>query len=92
MSVFGAESKISAPEKTSQTSVKKDSSAQKNDQSITDTVYYESEKIDYNAENKTLVLIGNAYVKYQNMILYADTIHYDMKQQHVHRNRIPLAC
>jgi len=76
--VYGAESKASSRPDSLQTSIKKDSSAQKKDQSITDTVFYESETIDYDAENKTLVLTGKAYVKYQNIVLYADTIHYDI--------------
>ena len=49
----------------------------KNSQSgVTDTIYYESEYIDYDAEKKILKLTVRAQVKYQNVILQADTIIY----------------
>ncbi|MDR2729229.1 MAG: hypothetical protein LBB56_08845, partial [Chitinispirillales bacterium] len=48
----------------------------KNNQSVTDTIVYESEYIDYDAEEKTLKLFGRAQVKYQNITLQADTIVY----------------
>jgi lipopolysaccharide assembly outer membrane protein LptD (OstA) len=45
---------------------------------LTDTVYYSAEGgyIDYDVENKTMHLIGNAMVKYQKVTLFADTITY----------------
>jgi len=45
---------------------------------LTDTVFYESDFIDYDNENKMLQLFGNAQIKYQNITLQADTIVYDV--------------
>ena len=47
-------------------------------QGITDTVYYSAEGgyIDYDIENKTLKLIGNAVIRYQDITLNADSINY----------------
>ena len=50
----------------------------KKSQGITDSVFYESDHIDYDAIGKKLNLTGNSYVKYQNMTLLADTIEYDI--------------
>ena len=49
----------------------------KND--LTDTVHYESDYIRYDAEEKTLHLIGKANVRYQKMRLTADTIIYTIE-------------
>jgi hypothetical protein len=43
---------------------------------LTDTVRYEADCIDYNAEAKKLLLTGNARIEYQQITLYADTILY----------------
>lgn len=51
-------------------------SNKKKSQSITDTIYYQSALINYDAENKILHLVGNAEVRYQKMTLLADTIIY----------------
>jgi len=45
---------------------------------LTDTVFYESDFIEYDNENKTLQLFSNAQIKYQNITLQADTIVYDV--------------
>jgi lipopolysaccharide assembly outer membrane protein LptD (OstA) len=52
---------------------------QKNRKELTDTVRYESDKIDYDAENRILRLSGKAHVSYQNIQLSADTIVYTMQ-------------
>lgn len=52
----------------------------KSKQGITDTVFYESAHINYDAENKMLRLTGDAKVKYQKMQLFADTILYQIDQ------------
>lgn len=49
-------------------------------QDITDTVRYEADHIDYNAEEKRLMLTGNARIDYQQITLVADTIHYLIDQ------------
>jgi len=49
-------------------------------QDLTDTVNYEADRIDYNAEAKLLTLTGNARIEYQNIVLYADTIIYYIDQ------------
>ena len=48
----------------------------RSNQGVTDTIYYESDYIDYDAEEKTLRLSGRAQIKYQNITLQADTIIY----------------
>jgi lipopolysaccharide assembly outer membrane protein LptD (OstA) len=58
---------------TTDTTAKKKSS-----QEITDTVYYESDEIDYDSDNKILTLIGKSTMKYQKITLNADTIVYDI--------------
>ena len=52
----------------------------KNNQDLTDTVRYEADRIDYDAEGKKLTLIGNARVDYQNITLFSDTILYLIDQ------------
>lgn len=51
----------------------------KSSQGITDTIFYESEFIDYDAQDKILQLTGKALVKYQNLTLQADTIVYTVE-------------
>jgi len=53
-------------------------SSEKKSGELTDTVFYESDFIDYDNESKTLQLFGNAQIKYQNISLQADTIVYDV--------------
>ncbi|NLD99576.1 MAG: hypothetical protein GX640_06855 [Fibrobacter sp.] len=48
----------------------------KNSEELTDTVSYESNYINYDAEGKILYLVGSAVIKYQNITLLADTIIY----------------
>jgi hypothetical protein len=43
---------------------------------LNDTVSYSADKIEYDIYSKTLLLTKNGMVKYKNMVLYADTIHY----------------
>jgi len=50
----------------------------KKKQEITDSVFYESDLINYDAETRILNLRGKAVVKYQNIILTADTIVYNI--------------
>jgi lipopolysaccharide assembly outer membrane protein LptD (OstA) len=47
-------------------------------QGLTDTVYYGADGgyIDYDVESKTLKLVGNAEIRYQDITLNADTITY----------------
>jgi len=47
---------------------------------LADTVSYEADRIDYNAEAKYLLLTGNARIEYQKITLYADTITYFIDQ------------
>jgi len=54
-----------------------DTSEQKSGE-LADTVFYESDFIEYDNENKTLQLFGNAQIKYQNITLQADTVVYDV--------------
>ena len=53
-------------------------SSPKKTQDITDTIYYQSDYISYDAEEKILHLAGKAEIKYQNMALFADTIFYSI--------------
>ncbi len=48
----------------------------KKNREITDTVRYEADRIDYDAEKKKLMLTGNGRIDYQNITLFADTILY----------------
>ena len=48
----------------------------KDNQNVMDTIFYESEYIDYDADRKLLKLTVRAQVKYQNVVLQADTIVY----------------
>jgi lipopolysaccharide assembly outer membrane protein LptD (OstA) len=41
-----------------------------------DTIDYNADKIEYDIHSKTLLLSGKAVVRYKNMVLNADTIHY----------------
>ncbi|MBN1306555.1 MAG: LPS-assembly protein LptD [Chitinispirillaceae bacterium] len=52
----------------------------KKKQDLTDTVHYEADRIDYDAEAKRLMLTGNARIDYQKITLYADTILYLIDQ------------
>jgi hypothetical protein len=52
---------------------------QKKRQELADTVRYDSDKIDYDAENRILRLSGKAHVSYQDIQLSADTIVYTMQ-------------
>ncbi|MCL2690195.1 MAG: hypothetical protein FWE57_10175 [Chitinispirillia bacterium] len=45
-------------------------------QNVTDTIHYEAQYIDYDAQEKSLRLYGRAQVKYQNITLQADTVIY----------------
>ena len=45
-------------------------------QDLTDTVHYEADKIDYDAEDKILRLCGHAKIRYQTVQLFADTLIY----------------
>ena len=55
-----------------------DSTKTKKRREITDTVRYESDLINYDAANRVLRLIGRSKMKYQNIVLIADTIVYTM--------------
>lgn len=48
--------------------------------SITDTIHYEADHIDYDAAGKRLSLTGNARISYQNLTLIADSIVYEIDQ------------
>lgn len=74
-----ADSTVATKGKTHQDDTTKTSSSKK-DEGLTDTVHYEAENIDYDAEAKTLLLTKNARVDYQNLTLFADTIHYLMEK------------
>ncbi|MBN1760176.1 MAG: LPS-assembly protein LptD [Chitinispirillaceae bacterium] len=49
-------------------------------QEFTDTVRYEADCIDYDADGKKLRLTGNARIEYQKIVLYADTILYTIDE------------
>jgi lipopolysaccharide assembly outer membrane protein LptD (OstA) len=55
-------------------------STKKKRKDLTDTVHYESDKIDYDADNRILRLTGRSRVNYQKIQLSADTIVYAMKE------------
>ncbi len=83
MLVFSMAIQISAQKKapgTDTVSISEDDSTavkkKRQSQDITDTIHYEADKIDYNAEGKTLILIGKSTIHYQKMTLSADTIIY----------------
>jgi lipopolysaccharide assembly outer membrane protein LptD (OstA) len=59
---------------------KKAKQSGKKQKEFTDTVRYEADFIDYDAEGKKLQLSGNARIEYQKIILYADTIVYLIDQ------------
>jgi hypothetical protein len=63
-----------SPEKTAAP----DSSKERKRSDLTDTVYYESDLINYDADGRVLKLVGRSKVKYQNIVLIADTIIYTM--------------
>lgn len=46
------------------------------DKRLRDTVQYQADTIEYDMKNKIILLRGNGLVSYQNMNLYADTIHF----------------
>jgi lipopolysaccharide assembly outer membrane protein LptD (OstA) len=52
--------------------------SEKKSSELTDTVFYESDFIDYDNENRILHLFSKAQIKYQNITLQADTIVYDV--------------
>ncbi|MCX7726232.1 MAG: putative LPS assembly protein LptD [Chitinispirillaceae bacterium] len=58
--------------------LKEEKSLKKRD--IVDTINYEANNINYDAENKILTLIGKAKIEYQSIILIADTIVYLMNE------------
>jgi lipopolysaccharide assembly outer membrane protein LptD (OstA) len=62
------------------TLVSKNDTTTRKKQDITDTIFYEADKIDYDNEGKILILKGKSKVKYQNLTLHADTIQYDINQ------------
>lgn len=41
-----------------------------------DTVDYEADIIEYDIANKIILLVNNGILRFQNIVLYADTIHY----------------
>lgn len=53
-----------------------DTTGKRKKEQVLDTVNYEADRIEYNAEQKILILRGKAIVKYQNITLQADTIEY----------------
>ncbi|MBN2188506.1 MAG: LPS-assembly protein LptD [Chitinispirillaceae bacterium] len=66
--VAGSPQKTAAP----------DSSKERGRSDLTDTVHYESDLISYDADGRVLRLVGRSKVKYQNIVLLADTIIYTM--------------
>jgi len=58
------------------TSKTRDIIKSKKHQDLTDTVRYDADKIDYDAEKKILRLCGHSKIRYQNVQLIADTIIY----------------
>ena len=58
------------------TSKPRDTIKAKKHQDLTDTVRYEADKIDYDAEKKILRLCGHSKILYQHIQLIADTIIY----------------
>ena len=61
----------------------------KKSQDITDTIHYEADKIDYNSEKKILILIGKSVVQYENIVLHADTIIYNINQNFFTASGLP---
>jgi lipopolysaccharide assembly outer membrane protein LptD (OstA) len=68
----------SVPRSDTASSTPVDSVKVKKRSDLTDTVHYESDTINYDAENRVLRLVGKAKVRYQNIVLIADTIVYTM--------------
>jgi hypothetical protein len=66
-----------------------DSTSRKKNE-ITDTVFYESENIFYDNEEKILKLTGKAKVRYQNMQLISDTIIYTINDNLFTASGFPL--
>lgn len=62
---------------------------EKPSQGIKDTVYYESEYINYDVKTKVLMLVGSAQVEYQNVCLQADTIVYTVKDNEFKAKGLP---
>ncbi|MBD3391404.1 MAG: hypothetical protein GF418_05090, partial [Chitinivibrionales bacterium] len=46
-----------------------------------DTVEYDADVIEYDVSTKILLLTGNGVVRYHEMLLYADTIHYIISEK-----------
>jgi len=46
-----------------------------------DTVQYESDSLEYGADDRTLLLLGHAQLKYRTTLLKADSIHFDQATQ-----------
>jgi lipopolysaccharide assembly outer membrane protein LptD (OstA) len=80
ITVSGADadsSKALSPQKDSDSLA---ASPKKRSQDITDTIFYLSDYISYDAEQKILHLAGKAEIKYQNLTLNADTIFYSINE------------
>ncbi len=85
---FGQDSKTAVPDTTvllpdsltvaaSSDSIPADSVSDTTASTITkDTVRYEADVIEYDIEKKVILMRSNGVVRYQNMTLYADTIHF----------------
>ena len=74
------DSAIVAPADSAHAASAADTAKTKKRSELADTVHYESDKIDYDAENRVLRLSGHAKVRYQNITLIADTIVYTMNE------------
>jgi lipopolysaccharide assembly outer membrane protein LptD (OstA) len=46
-----------------------------------DTIQYDSDSLEYGADDRSLLLLGNAHLKYRTTILAADSIHFDQATQ-----------
>jgi lipopolysaccharide assembly outer membrane protein LptD (OstA) len=75
---FAASGNQSAVEKPLREDTVSDTAKVKKRSELADTVHYESDLIHYDAANRILQLIGRSKVKYQNIVLLADTIVYTM--------------
>ena len=78
-------STLTSPSLPGLSDMAKDSSSkktvsEKNRSDLTDTVHYEADRIDYDAEGEKLTLTGNARIDYQKITLFADTILYLIDQ------------
>jgi hypothetical protein len=76
----GADSLSTANKQVSADSLKPAGTKQDDNAEFKDTVHYEADRIDYDAEGKRLTLTGNARIDYQKITLYADTILYLIDQ------------